>query len=653
MANQHSIRSEERTSSNFREGPDQEEGTSLLSDQQQSQQQHHHQPSLSYEDIEQEIDDDLTALEPSINPHRSLFYILLLTIIIGGLQLSWSVEFSQGTPFLLSLGMSKRTLALIWIAGPLSGSLGHPVIGMLSDLSLNPKGRRRNFIIVGCVSTVISLFALSYSIDIIKGLFFHGGNTEENDVKRATIPFAAFSIYFIDFSIAVIQASSRAYIVDNVPTHQQQLSNAFAAILIGGFNILGFFLGAIELPRFFPFLGSSQFKVLAAIACLTLGATTITSLWYIKERDPTTDPIMKLEREKTEVRLVELGLDSEAASTSFFQMMVFLYRQTINSVLRLSPQVKLVCLVEFCAWIGYFPMLFYTTTYVGELYKKEFWTARDPSLPALTEAELGLLDEEAVRRGSMALLAHSVVSFITDILLPLLTKPVKELQLMNNDNAVLQRIESLRQRYLPELTVRLTWIISHVVFILCMVSTVFIHSSSTAIAMFGVLGVSWGVALWSPFVLISEEVSRIKEVKVSIIHTNGTDVGPSTTQLGEIDEEAVLMKGKFEDYEHEPGIILGIHNFFVAAPQMISSLASSLLFAMLSTSPSDSDSHDSSSQFQYDNSIVWVFRLGGVAALFALWLSVKVKKDEELWGEVEALQQKGGNGNSGLARVIV
>lgn len=31
------------------------------------------------------------------NPVRSFWYILLLTVVIGGLQLSWSAEFSNGT----------------------------------------------------------------------------------------------------------------------------------------------------------------------------------------------------------------------------------------------------------------------------------------------------------------------------------------------------------------------------------------------------------------------------------------------------------------------------------------------------------------------------------------------------------------------------
>ena len=74
--------------------------------------------------------DDRAVLED--DPHdsfqetKSLWYMILLTISIGGLQLAWAVELSNGTPYLLSLGLSKSLMALVWIAGPLSGALIQP-----------------------------------------------------------------------------------------------------------------------------------------------------------------------------------------------------------------------------------------------------------------------------------------------------------------------------------------------------------------------------------------------------------------------------------------------------------------------------------------------------------------------------------------------
>jgi len=567
----------------------------------------------------------LDEIQDAINPHRSLFYIIMLTIIIGGLQLSWCTEFSEGTPFLLSLGISKHTLALVWIAGPLSGSLGQPIIGIFSDNCQYRLGRRKPFIIGGCLATCFSLIYLSNSVDLIG--FFYPKETEDYIIKRATIPFAALGVYLLDFSISAIQAASRAFIVDNVATHQQQIANAMAAIMIGGFNIIGYFMGSIKLTNVFPFLGNTQFKVLAVFASFTLIVSCACSLMFIEERDPTQDVVIRAERKKNQKRLKELGIDSPRNGWS---VIISLYKQTSHSVMRLSPQVKIVCLAEFFAWIGYFPMLFYTTTYVGELYKYEFYRNRGPNSPPLTPGELQELQDESIRRGSMALLLHSITSFAIDLLLPLLVQPIESRageSIGVNESSLLPRniiseaLEKFRLRFCLWLTVRRAWYISHMIFIACMVATFFLRSSTGAIFLFAVLGITWGHALWAPFVLISEEISRIKEIKARFQEASAVSTSGQHTI---IDYQAAV---KYENYEHEAGIILGIHNFFVAAPQVISSLLSSFLFRLLASKG------DGSSGPEFDDSLGWVFRFGGFATIGALILSFKVKTNEQLLKE--------------------
>lgn len=560
----------------------------------------------------------LSEIQDAINPHRSFFYIIMLTIIIGGLQLSWCTEFTEGTPFLLSLGISKHTLALVWIAGPLSGSLGQPIIGIFSDNCQYKSGRRKPFIIGGCIATSLSLLYLSNSVDLIK-LFYPRG-TDEKIVKRTTIPFAAFGVYLLDFSISAIQAAARAFIVDNVATHQQQIANAMAAIMIGGFNIIGYFLGSIKLTKVLPFLGNTQFKVLAAFASIVLIISSIISLTYIKERDPTHDVVIKAERKKNQKRLKELGIENP---TTGWGVLLSLFKQTSHSIRRLPPQVKIVCLAEFFAWIGYFPMLFYTTTYVGELYKYEFYKNRGPDLPPLTPGQLQELQDESTRRGSLALLLHSVTSFAIDLLLPLLVQPVEsraaesigvnEASLFSG-NIISDSIERFRLKFCRWLTVRRAWYISHIIFIMCMLLTFFIRSSTAAICLFAILGITWGHALWAPFVLISEEISRIKEIKAKLQQVKQDNSETSTIVNNQAAE-------RYENFEHEAGVILGIHNFFVAAPQVISSLLSSFLFKLLSSGGNGS---------QYDDSLGWVFRFGGLATVGALFLSIKVKTNEQL-----------------------
>src|SRR2546423_15224114 len=46
-------------------------------------------------------------------PHRSSIYLIGLTLLMAGIQISWSVELAYISPYLLSLGLPKSTLSLV------------------------------------------------------------------------------------------------------------------------------------------------------------------------------------------------------------------------------------------------------------------------------------------------------------------------------------------------------------------------------------------------------------------------------------------------------------------------------------------------------------------------------------------------------------
>lgn len=133
---------------------------------------------------------------------KSVWYLILLTISIGGLQIAWSVELSNGSPYLLSLGLSKSLMALVWIAGPLTGTLVQPYVGMLSDNCRIPWGKRKPFMLGGAVATMASLMILAWSKDIVGGLLgLFGADPASQGVKVTIIVFAVIWVYILDFSI--------------------------------------------------------------------------------------------------------------------------------------------------------------------------------------------------------------------------------------------------------------------------------------------------------------------------------------------------------------------------------------------------------------------------------------------------------------------
>lgn len=153
---------------------------------------------------------------------KSIWYLILLTIGIGGLQIAWSVEMSNGSPYLLSLGISKSLMALVWIAGPLSGTLVQPYVGMLSDNCRLRWGKRKPFMVGGSIATIISLMFLAWTKELVGGfLGLFGADPASDGVKYSIIVVAVLWVYVLDFAINTVQAAIRAFIVDCAPAHQQ------------------------------------------------------------------------------------------------------------------------------------------------------------------------------------------------------------------------------------------------------------------------------------------------------------------------------------------------------------------------------------------------------------------------------------------------
>lgn len=173
--------------------------------------------SASGDDEDDDLIVDNDQLEDNHDDYhdtKSLWYMILLTISIGGLQLAWAVELSNGTPFLLSLGLSKSLMALVWIAGPLSGALVQPYVGILSDNCRSPWGKRTPFMVAGTAATILSLLALAWAREIVGGfLGLFGADRASQGVKVSIIVFAVMWVYILDFSINTGKSSCQSWLL--------------------------------------------------------------------------------------------------------------------------------------------------------------------------------------------------------------------------------------------------------------------------------------------------------------------------------------------------------------------------------------------------------------------------------------------------------
>jgi len=550
---------------------------------------------------------------------KSSWFLFLLTFGGLGLSIGWSVETSNGSPYLLSLGLSKSMLALVWIAGPLSGVLVQPYVGLKSDNCRLRWGKRRPFVIGGAAATIISLMVLAWAREIMGGfLGIFGADPESQFVKTCIMLFAVIFVYVLDFAINVIQAGVRAYIVDVAPTHQQESANAWLMRSSGVGNILGYLAGYVKLPEYLPWLGGSQFKVLCAIASFIMALTVGVSCSACAERDPTFDAA---------------PVDQQDGVIAFFKGLA-------HSVKKLPVQIKRVCQVQFFAWIGWFPFLFYITTYVGEIYADPFFKEN----PHMTDEQIDQVWEDATRIGTRALLLFAVTTFLASVFLPFIIPPT--FQAPEPDRPVTPATpmtpatphsmggsgyfalshtpkgpaktfvgkvsKSMEGLQIQSLTLRRSWLMSHILFTVLMALTFFVHTTWGATALVGAIGIPWCVTNWAPFAIIASEISKRDAIRRGVIRPQ--------------DHESQLIAAGEDDGSgaDSAGVVLGIHNVAIAAPQVIATLVSAVMFKFLQKPRGTAG----------DESVAWVLRFGGLCAIVAAWLTLRVT-EEKIEEEVE------------------
>lgn len=445
--------------------------------------------------------------------------------------------------------------------------------------------------------------------------------------------------------ISTVQAALRAFIVDNAPSHQQESANAWASRITGVGNILGYISGYLDLPKFLPFFGNTQFKVLCVIASISLGGTLLISCVYIKEHDP---------------RLEGPPSAENPGLISFFV-------QIIRSIRRLPPQISKVCEVQVAAWIGWFPFLFYATTYIGQLYVNPIFEDH-PNLP---EKDIDSVWEDATRVGTFALLIFAITSFAANLLLPLFVVPTyKEVVIPNRTRTnsdldpqqsrrrsstppispnisqsspllspsdkpveVPQKPTLLSKLQIPGFTLRRAWLMSHILFAMCMFSTFFISTPQAGTVFIALIGISWALTLWAPFAFISAEVAKRDTeylhrkrqkfqqfgAEPSVANTSSHDLENGTASGAILDDGENMGDEDIEDEDEEEhidqaGVILGIHNVAVSFPQIIATLISSAIFQALQRRRGEAG----------DDSVGWVLRFGGCAALGAAFLTKRL-----------------------------
>ncbi|SCV70975.1 BQ2448_3737 [Microbotryum intermedium] len=421
--------------------------------------------------------------------------LIVVSLSMLGLQLVWSCEMAQASPYLLSLGVSKAMMSVVFVAGPLSGLIVQPVVGVLSDGCRSSLGRRRPFIIAGCAVSSLAVVLLGWSGQVAGWFTTHGSSVH----SHLTIALAVLSIYLIDFSINVVQAMDRALLVDVIPPNLQEGANAWASRMVGFGAVFGYWFGGLDLVYWSNgYLGDNQLKVICIFTAFFLCGSHAITVACVQER----------------VLISCATVDDATGEGSKGPVAMLNALQEIWTTIKTLPRpIQEVVSIQFTLSLAWYPIMFFSTTWVAETYLRSLDGGGSIDLGSVSDK----LRDDATRSGTRAMLFHSIVALTTSILLPpfvassaaSFSSPPPQLRHPPGGSSFLDRLTTTWRRFaptlpLPWLSLPLLWTLSNGLFGILLLSTYLSSSVFGASFIIAAVGFCGAITQWAPFALLGE-----------------------------------------------------------------------------------------------------------------------------------------------------
>jgi len=155
----------------------------------------------------------MTAI-PFPTPRPRLSHLAIWNMCVGffGIQIGFGLQNANTSRIFQTLGAEVDSLAILWIAAPLTGLIVQPIIGHFSDKTWTPLGRRRPYFLFGAIATTIALVFMP---------------------NAPILWMAAATLWIMDAAINVTMEPFRAFVGDNLPEDQRATGYAMQSFFIG------------------------------------------------------------------------------------------------------------------------------------------------------------------------------------------------------------------------------------------------------------------------------------------------------------------------------------------------------------------------------------------------------------------------------------
>jgi maltose/moltooligosaccharide transporter len=145
-------------------------------------------------------------------PRLSFWQIWNMSFGFLGIQFGWGLQMANMSSIYSYLGANADSLAMLWLAAPVTGVIIQPLIGQASDRCWTRLGRRRPFILGGAILASLALVLMP---------------------NCPSVWMAAGLLWVLDGTINASMQPFRALVADNLPEEQNSQGFAIQSLFIG------------------------------------------------------------------------------------------------------------------------------------------------------------------------------------------------------------------------------------------------------------------------------------------------------------------------------------------------------------------------------------------------------------------------------------
>ncbi|WDK22875.1 sucrose transporter [Colletotrichum graminicola] len=297
-------------------------------------------------------------------------------------------------PYLIGeLGFTAFQVALVLLAGPLSGLTASPVFGVLSDRS----GRRFVFYKFGSATMTVCQLALGWSREIV------GGN------MVAARWLSTVTIYLGCVGVRACIISHRALTIANIPPQQQPVYTLASGLMLASGAIITLVAGLID----------PDFRLISTI-CATGIFLSILPLWAVQS-DAYHSPVI-VHRESSNVIASVLSVP----------------RAMWHASKCLPPTIRRTCKVQILSQYAWFPVSHYLSKYLADSLDSATHGPASEAAPPDVISRAGVRVFLIAQLGALMLQTSIVRSWDTSV-----ASAGRLRQFMKEDVMVLRRVWAL------------------------------------------------------------------------------------------------------------------------------------------------------------------------------------------------------------------